>query len=327
LAILLWIAAIAVVIVLSVISYGLILIPVAIGVALWIRYRITRPSYLATKVIKQARQMPGDQAVALLHDALEIDPAGPGTLRAGGDWFQQHECWEDAAYAYGAYLHQRADWDVEAAYIKCLVAAGRLDEAIPRLDHLRMLPMLEDESRASIISILALALLHKGDATQALAVVGTAPLWKHNLGGGLQQCLRMRAAAQYLLGRKSQAIADIDRLYAVNPLYPDVQGTKAEMMAGAFRIEAPKPYPDWYPHSAFVDDPSDTAEPPVNKEDRVKADVPTQTTGPSDENPNPADPSAPRTDPAEFDANARLSPDGLWAWDGHQWVPRGSEKP
>jgi tetratricopeptide (TPR) repeat protein len=312
---------------LSVISSGQILIPVAVSVGLWIWYRMTRPSYVAMRVIRHALRLPGDQTVALLHDALEIDPDGPRTLRACGDWFQQHECWVDAATAYGAYLHKRADWDVEAAYIKCFVAAGRLDEAIPRLDHLRMLPMLEDESRASIISILALALLHKGDATQALAVVGTAPLRKHNLGVGLQQCLCMRAAAQYFLGRKSQAIADIDRLYAVNPLYPDVQGTKAEMMAGTFHIEAPKPYPDWYPHSLFLDDASDTAEPPVDKEDRATADVPTQTTGPSDEKPPHADPSAPRTGPADFDANVRLSPDGLWAWNGHQWVPRGSEKP
>ncbi|PZR66118.1 MAG: hypothetical protein DLM66_13935 [Candidatus Dormiibacter spiritus] len=58
----------------------------------------------------------------------------------------------------------------------------------------------------------------------------------------------MRAACKFLQGQRAQAIADIDRLYAVNPEYPNVTEEKRGMLAGTFKLEPPQHFPDWYPN-------------------------------------------------------------------------------
>lgn len=68
----------------------------------------------------------------------------------------------------------------------------------------------------------------------------------------------MRAACKFLQGHRAQAIADIDRLYAVNPDYPNVTEVKSEMLAGTFKLEQRQPFPDWYPKNVSA---SSLAEP------------------------------------------------------------------
>lgn len=157
---------------------GLILIPIAICALGWTWYHWTRPAFKAGRLIRKARRVPRDQAVPLLHEAILIDPSGKATLKACGDWFFAQRCWLDACEAYGDYLHQASDWDADANYAKSLLNAGHLDEAIARLDHFRTIPMITDESRATMISALAMAWAIKGDVPQARAVVDTAGLQK-----------------------------------------------------------------------------------------------------------------------------------------------------
>jgi len=113
-----------------------------------------------------------------------------------------------------------------------------------------------------MISGLATAWALKGNVKQARAVIDTAGLQKRNLGLGLQQCLAMRAACHYLQGQRATAIGDIDRLYAVNPQYPKVAELKSEMETGTFKLEAPQPFPDWYPREASAAEPIEIAEMP-----------------------------------------------------------------
>lgn len=184
-----------------------------------------------------------------MHDAMAIDPRGKATLKACGHWFAAQKCWQDARDAYGDYLHVGSDWDVEAAYTKSLLAAGHFDEVISRLDELCTMTWLSDESRGTLISGLALAWMHKGDLQQARAILDTAGLQKRNLGVGLQQCLAMRAACSYLQGQHAKGTADMARLYAINPAYPNLAETKSEMTAGGYMLDEPKPVPEWYPSS------------------------------------------------------------------------------
>jgi hypothetical protein len=234
-------------IVAAVATYGLALIPLAIGLVAWAWYHRTRPTFRARHLIQQAQHLAADQALPLVHQVMALDPQGKTTLEACGDWFAGQQCWQDASDAYGDYLRVGSDWDVEGSYAKSLIAAGHCDEGIARLDQLRTMTWLNDESRATLISVLALAWVHKGDLQQARAVIDSDGLQRHNLGVGLQQCLAMRAACSYLQGQRTKAIADMDRLYAVNPAYPSVAETKSEMAAGTFRLDDPKSFLDWYP--------------------------------------------------------------------------------
>ncbi len=46
----------------------------------------------------------------------------------------------------------------------------------------------------------------------------------------------LRALSHYQKGERSQAISDLDRLYAVDPNYPNIQQAKDEVTAGTFSI-------------------------------------------------------------------------------------------
>jgi tetratricopeptide (TPR) repeat protein len=214
-------------------------------------------------------KQPGDAAVILLHQALEVDSEGPNTLLACGNWFNDHQCWADAAETYGDYLQHRPSWYIEGRYVDALLRSDRVDEAIERLQHMRAIPMLADDSQASLTANLALAFLLKNDPGQALALASSASLQKRNLGEGLQQCLYLRAASRYLSGQKAKAIADLDRLYAVNASYPNLGEAKAEMQAGSYAVAPPKPYPDWYPHQLLEPE----AEAPIAAADDIPGRV------------------------------------------------------
>lgn len=233
----------------AVASYGLVLIPLVLGAGIWMWYRRRQPDSIAGGIIKQAELAQPVDAVNLFHQALELDPHGFKTLSAAASWFSGHQCYQDAAEAYAGILHLRADFGAEQKYIASLLGAGRADEAIPRLEHLRAMGSPGDGSEASVLGSLATAYFIKGDPAQAMAFIGVAPLQKRNLDPQLQVCLYLRSVGRYLSGDHRRAIADLERLYAVNPDFPDVISSKTEMQAGNFTIDMAKPYPDWYPTS------------------------------------------------------------------------------
>ena len=225
----------------------LLLIPIALGGGGWFWYRYTRPSSKASRLLKGASHLDPAQAFPVMHQAMSIDPGGRTTIRTCADWFFVQKCWPDAADAYSEYLHLATDWDAEARYANSLLNAGRLDDAIARLDQLRAIPAITDESRTTMISGLALAWALKGDLQQARTLLDTAGLQKRNLDIGLQQCLMLRAACEFLQGQRAKAMADVDRLYAVNPQYPNIATIKAEMASGSFKLTPSQVTPDWYP--------------------------------------------------------------------------------
>lgn len=313
---------------LAVVTYGLILIPAAIGVGAWIWYRRRQPDSLATRIIKQAVVAEPASAVDLLNQALEIDPHGLKTLRACAGWFTDHQCYQDAAEAYAGILHVQADWQAERRYVACLLSAGRADEAIPRLEHMRTNP-LGETIEGEVLSELATAYLIKNEPGQALAFVNLAPLQKRTLELALQSCLYLRAVGRYLTGDRRLGIADLERLYAINPSFPEVMASKSAMESGDFSFAPPKPYPDWYPTSnrdgaiASVltsDEPvsalpltavlrSGISEPP---------NVPVQLVMPDQT--QPVDPAHDVTKSEGSTPDPLVSPDGVWRWDGTRWI-------
>ena len=65
----------------------------------------------------------------------------------------------------------------------------------------------------------------------------SAPLQRHNLEEGLQQCLFLRALAYYAVGQHSHAISDLDRLAGVNPGFPNLNEVRNEMLTGKFTLD------------------------------------------------------------------------------------------
>ena len=332
-----------VLLVLAIVTYGLILIPVAIGIGFWIWYRRRQPDSIAGRILKQALAAPPPAAVHLLNEAIEADPQGPKTLRACATWFYDHQCWQDAAEAYAGLLHAQSDWESERRYVTCLLAANRPDEAIPRLEHLRSTSPADDYVQAALLGQLATAYLLKGDLGQATAFIDLAPLQKRNLDAALQGCLYLRATVRYLSGDRRRAIADLERLFAVNPAMPGVTDSKAAMQAGTFKFSEPNPYPDWYPADQRESGlPSESAEqheltPPhiesVDKEPSPVAQAPSPADAVPVQAPNDGPGAStvaatPPLEPVQLAADAPtaspeplVSPDGAWGWDGTRWVP------
>jgi hypothetical protein len=220
----------------------LFLIPGAILVVVGLTQR-DKPQWRVRALLRRARGHP-QQAEALLGQALGIDNDNPEALAANADWrFDNHQ-WAAAADLFERYLaHVPEDWLAEGHAANAWLNSGNADAAIPHFLHVRENPFLTDDSRASVTAGLAMAYLHKGDPKQALELARSAPLQRHNLGDGLQQCLFLRALAAYLAGQHSRAISDMDRLAGINPAFPNLHEVRNEMLTGAFRLESSAPNP------------------------------------------------------------------------------------
>lgn len=231
----------------TIVTYGLALIPVAVGVGVWVWYRRRQPDSIAQRIIKQAQSAGPAEAVGLFNQALEVDPHGLKTLQACASWFSEHQCYQDGAEAYAGILHLHNDLIAERRYVACLLGAGRVEEAIPRLEHMRALSTPGDSLEVAVLAELATAYLLKGQTGQALAFIDLAPLKKRNLDTHLQLCLYLRGVGRFLGGDHRHAIADLERLYAVNPSFPDLMASKTAMEGETFTFAPAKPFPDWYP--------------------------------------------------------------------------------
>lgn len=267
-------------------TYGIALIPIGLGIWWWIHHRHQQPQYLAGQVIKRAAAANPADAVHLFHQAIDADPSGAATLRAAGDWFYEHACWSDAADAYAGFLHLEKNVEVEHNYAAALLASGHPDEAISEFQGLAA---GYDRIPGRLISELAGAFLLKGDAGQALAIAKEAPLQQHQLDDGLQKALLARALAEYMVGQKAKAISDLERLYAVNPNFPQISNIKQRVSDGTFQLEAPIARPEWYPTEVELREGPAVEEVQDGHPDEI--------------------------------VSGTLSPDGAWCWTGTKWVP------
>jgi hypothetical protein len=271
---------------------GLGLIPIAIWALVRHRHRQHQPDSVAAQLIAQARVAPDlATSVGLLHTALDTDPLGAGTLAACADWYYTHQCWADAADAYAGYFHVASSTSYEINYAVALISAGHVDDALTELQHLLNQP-LDESDHDDVLSQLALVFMIKGDPSQGLAFANQANLRKQNLSAGAKRSLMMRASCRYLLGQRAKAREDLDRLYALSAS-DEISDLKSRMAAGTFQLEAPKPYPDWYPTNVQVMEGPTVDEVPDEHADAL--------------------------------ANGDLSPDGRWRWTGSEWAEASLE--
>ena len=224
--------------VVTILAYVGILFLVAGGVMIAVGLmQRNKPEWQVRTLLRRARGHPVE-APTLLKQALAIDSDNPEALAANADWMFDNHQWAGAADLFERYLrHAPGDWLAEGHAANAWLNAGNADAAIPHFLHIREHPFLTDDSRASLTAGLAMAYLRKGDAHQALDLARSAPLQRHNLGEGLQQCLFLRALAYYEIGQHSHAINDLDRLAGVNPTFANVNEVRNEMLTGTLKLD------------------------------------------------------------------------------------------
>ncbi|MHB8507351.1 MAG: DUF4236 domain-containing protein [Candidatus Dormibacteria bacterium] len=178
----------------------------------------------------------------LISAALAIDGDNPEALAAMANLRFHQQRWAEAGELYERYLKHSPDDILAVGHAgNAWANADQPDRAIPFLVRARDDDRFVDDTRASVSAVLAMAYIKKKNAEQALAVVGSQPLSRHNLEEGLQQCLYVRAIASYMVGRKSKGIADLDRLARINPNFDELETTRQEMLQGNFNSPEPAP--------------------------------------------------------------------------------------
>src|ERR1700680_4297906 len=120
------ILGIAIAVVLTVMTAGIALLPIGLGLVLFFvlrrRHRNRHPGFLAQQLVSRAKATQDPvAAVALLHEAIDTDPAGKETLCECASWFYDRQCWADAADAYAGYLHIDTKPYYEIRHVKCLI--------------------------------------------------------------------------------------------------------------------------------------------------------------------------------------------------------------
>ena len=197
-----------------------------------------QPLWMARTLVANARRHPAE-ALALLDQAAVLAPNNAEVLGPLAEYHYSQQHWAEAAQAFEQYLQLApTDW---LALGHCGMAdlnAGNYDAAIAHIVKLRETAPLQADSHASASAHLALAFLHKGDSGQAVAIAKQENLRARVLGDGGQQCLYVRGVAEYMAGSHAAGIADLDRLYAMNPSFGGVVEAKAAMVAGTFVLKA-----------------------------------------------------------------------------------------
>jgi tetratricopeptide (TPR) repeat protein len=231
-------------------------------------------------------------------------------LAALAEWHYHAQRWTIAADLYARYIALIPDdWLARGHLAETLMRAGRFADAIPALHGLLGAPLVE-ESHASVSANLALALCATGDPGRGLEVAKAEPLQKHPLSPGLVHALHTRAICYALTGDKTRAIHDMDRVYAADPTYPDLDTDRAAIRDGAFHLEFRGV--DDQPVTPAAASGADDGEqaPPLPPPPILSPDRRYWWDGSVWLN---ADASAP--------TNAARSSDGNWWWDGTEWRP------
>ena len=194
------------------------------------------PLWMARTLVRRARKNPA-QAEALLQQAAQLLPNNTEVLGPMAEYYFAKQDFADASRCFEAYLELAPqDWLAQAHCAQSYLHTKEYDAAITHLVELRQNAPLAADSHASISAHLALAYLHKGDVQQGLEIAKAEALRQRVLGDGGQECLFVRAASQYLAGHHAQGIADLDRLYAMNPAYQGLSEAKGQMQGGTFRV-------------------------------------------------------------------------------------------
>lgn len=223
------------------IALTLLLITAPLGLWLLVTglWQLHVPEWRIRMYVHQAAREPAN-AAELLASAMAVDPHNPEAL---GPMAELHSARGDDAGALPLYREycQRvpSDWLARGHFAMAALRCNQVDEAITQLDAIRTNAPLAEDSLASVVAHLAYAHLCREDPQQALALLDNAGTHPGAGAPGAQQCLFYQGVCEYMLGRTSIAIAQLDRLYAINPSYDGLRAAKDGMAAAIYELLLP----------------------------------------------------------------------------------------
>jgi tetratricopeptide (TPR) repeat protein len=223
------------------IVYTLLVITSPIGLWLLVAglWQLHVPTWKIRTYVHRAARRPRE-AAELLGRAQAIDPHSAEVL---GPLAELKRAQGDRAAALQLYREYCAkapdDWLARGNCATVALQCNQVDEAIADLVALRQSAPTTDDSTGSVVAHLAYAYLCKEDPQQAVSLVESVKARSGALGPGSQQCLFYHAVARYMLGNTDRALADLDRLYAVNPRYDGLQAVKDAMREQSYELILP----------------------------------------------------------------------------------------
>jgi tetratricopeptide (TPR) repeat protein len=192
------------------------------------------PKWRIRILLRKAQQNPATRN-QFLQQAINIDPENPEALAACAENAYQSQDWPKAADLYEHYLQKAPDDEQAELHLGfSYLNRGEVDAALQHLEKIRA--QSTPGERPGLIDAVAVALLQKGDPSQALEILKTLPLRRQNLDDLPQQGLFLRSTAHYFLHQTSSAMTDLDRLYAINPEYPGLAAVREAMKLGTFSV-------------------------------------------------------------------------------------------
>lgn len=223
------------------ILYTLLVITSPVGLWLLLAglWQLHVPEWKIRTYVRQAALEPKN-ASQLLARAAAIDAHSPEVL---GPLAELKRSAGDNAGALLLYREYCAkvpdDWLARGHCALAALECNQVDEAIADLEAVRQGAPTTDDSTGSVVAHLAYAYLCKEDPVQAMSLIQSVPARSGRLGPGSQQCLYDQAVCRYMLGNTDGALADLDRLYAINPRYEGLGATKDAMRTQTFELVLP----------------------------------------------------------------------------------------
>lgn len=212
-----------------------ILILIGGGALVWVAMKQRKePKWRIRNLLRKALQNPASRN-QLLQQAINIDPENPEALAACAENAYQTGDWSKASELYKHYLLKAPDDEQAELHLGFSYLNGEeVDAALPHLEKIRA--RSAPGQRPGLINAVAVAFLKKGDPNQAMEILKTLPLRRQNLDELLLQGLFLRSIAHYGLHQTNAAMSDLDRLYAINPAYPDLGVVRDAMKSGTFSV-------------------------------------------------------------------------------------------
>lgn len=200
---------------------GTLLFAAPCGYVTWRRLR--SPAYRALKTIKAARRSPSERSDTNVHEAAKASSRSWTVQREAGMYFVERKLPHEALFYLGQalnlfpgdkrpYLAMTASAAIDAKQFTHTIVL--LEPQLPTCDP------DHNEVDVIIINMLAWGLHQSGDPGRALEVVNRLPLRRKKLSQPLLFGLCVRAMAKHALGKKADAKRDLDRVYAIDPVFP-----------------------------------------------------------------------------------------------------------
>ena len=197
----------------------------AAGCAFAMYRRMRSPAYRCATLLRQAGKATGDEVGRLLGLARRADPSSIVAIQASAYYLLTYRDDPKSAIAEfeAALKLQPTNPESTTGLAAAHQASGDHAAAISLLEP--WLSSIDPDTAAGqrVLGLLSESLLDEGDPMRALEVVKRAPLRRRNLDPWLMYCLVMRGRCSLAIGRKSDARRDFDRLYAIDPEFPDLR--------------------------------------------------------------------------------------------------------